>query len=46
MTDQTNPSEEHPRGTLALMAAIGVVFVLTYLAIYVFIYLPRGPVTQ
>jgi hypothetical protein len=40
------PTERHPRGTLALVGAYGVLFVLGWFAIYVFIYLARGPVTQ
>jgi hypothetical protein len=36
---------EHPRGTLAVVAAYGVIFALAWFAIYLFVYLPRGPVT-
>jgi hypothetical protein len=37
--------EEHPRGTLAVVGAYGVLFVLGWVAIYVWVYLARGPVT-
>ena len=43
--DDHEPSE-HPRGTLALVVLYGVLFVLGWFAIYLFVYLPRGPVTQ
>lgn len=38
--------ESHPRGTLAIVALYGVLFALGWLAMYFFIYLPRGPVTR
>ena len=44
--DQENELGEHPRGTLALMVIMGVVFVLGWLAVYFFIYVPRGIVTR
>jgi hypothetical protein len=43
--DPKEPSE-HPRGTLALMGLYGVLFALGWFAIYLFIYLARGPVTR
>ena len=49
MTPSPSPSNdqgEHPRGTLALVALFGVLFAAGWFAVYVFIYLPRGPVTQ
>ena len=36
------PLDEHPRGTLALVAALGLFFVIGWLAVYVFIFLERG----
>lgn len=38
--------DEHPRGTLAVTAVFGVLFVVVYFAIYFFVYVPRGAVTQ
>ena len=35
----------HPRGTLALVAVYGLVFIAGWFAVYVWIYLARGPVT-
>lgn len=44
--DQRDPDlGNHPRGTLALVVAYGLAFVLGWLAIYLFVYLPRGPLT-
>jgi hypothetical protein len=40
------PNEEHPRGTLALVGAYGIMFAVGWFAIYVYLYLARGPVTQ
>jgi hypothetical protein len=42
----TNDQGERPRGTLALVALYGVLFAAGWFAVYVFIYLARGPVTQ
>lgn len=36
---------EHPRGTLALMALLGLLYALGWGALYVFLYLERGGVT-
>jgi hypothetical protein len=46
MTDQEPDIGRHPRGTLALILAYGIVFVLGWLAIFLFVYLPRGAVTR
>ncbi len=35
----------HPKGTLLLMALYGLVFVASWLSVYVFVYLRRGGVT-
>lgn len=37
---------EHPRGTLALVSLYAVLFVVGWFAVYILIYLARGPVTQ
>ena len=44
--DTPPQTEQHPRGTLALVGAYGVLFAAGWFAIYVYIYLARGPVTQ
>jgi hypothetical protein len=45
LTEPAPGPGEHPRGTLALVGLYGVLFVAGWLAVYVFIYLARGPVT-
>jgi hypothetical protein len=35
---------EHPRGTLALVALMGLLYALGWTAVYVFLYLERGAV--
>ena len=37
---------EHPRGTLALIGVYGMLFAAGWLAVYFFIYVPRGAVTR
>ena len=32
----------HPRGTLAIVIVFGALFLLVWLATYVFVFLPRG----
>jgi hypothetical protein len=39
-----DPLRGHPRGTLALIALYGLLFLLGWLAIYFLLYVPRGPV--
>ncbi len=46
MSDLDRDVGKHPRGTLAIMAVYGVVFVLGWLALFFFVYLPRGAVTR
>jgi len=46
MQDQEPDIGKHPRGTLAIVAAYGVVFVLAWLAFFFFVYLPRGPLGE
>jgi hypothetical protein len=45
MTDKPPLLEEHPKGTLFLVALYGLLFVLGWFAMYVFVYLRRGGVT-
>jgi len=35
----------HPKGTLFIMALYGLVFVISWVSVYVFVYLRRGGVT-
>lgn len=44
MTDSSSRSETHPRGTLAIIAAYGLLFVLGWAALYFLTYMQRGPV--
>jgi hypothetical protein len=46
MGDPDREVGKHPRGTLALVGAYGLVFLLGWLAIFFFVYLPRGAVTR
>ncbi|HEX9581239.1 MAG TPA: hypothetical protein VF970_09075 [Gemmatimonadales bacterium] len=46
MTQPDPGRGEHPRGTLAIVALYGVLFVLGWLVLYFLVYLPRGPVTN
>ncbi len=46
MTEPDRDIGRHPRGTLAIIGIYGVVFVLGWLALFVFVYLPRGAVTR
>ena len=39
-------ASEHPRGTLFLVGVYGVIFAAAWFAVYVFVYLERGGVTQ
>ena len=45
MTDPPRDIGQHPRGTLAIIALYGVIFVLGWLAMFFFVFLPRGAVT-
>jgi len=40
--DDTKILEQHPRGTLAIVAIFGLIFGLAWLATYVFVFLARG----
>lgn len=46
MNNQKDQIGKHPRGTLALVGLYGLIFVLGWLAVFVFVYLPRGVVTR
>ena len=54
MTDPVDPMAEgsppdighHPKGTLAIVGLYGLLFLLGWLVIYFFVFLPRGPLTQ
>ncbi|MDP2578213.1 MAG: hypothetical protein Q8W48_10905 [Candidatus Palauibacterales bacterium] len=37
--------ESHPRGTLAIVGVYGLLFVLGWLFIYFFVFVPRGALT-
>jgi hypothetical protein len=36
----------HPKGTLAIVGVYGLLFVIGWLLVYFFVFLPRGPLTQ
>ena len=36
----------HPKGTLAIVGVYGILFLLGWLFVYFFVFLPRGPLTQ
>ena len=42
--DPDNGQQEHPRGTLALVALLGILYALGWGAMYVWLYLERGGV--
>ncbi len=42
MRGPSDTLSQHPRGTLAIVAAYGLLYALGWLAIYVFVYIPRG----
>ena len=47
MDEVANGGEDrHPRGTLAVVGLYAVLFAAGWFAVYLFIYLARGPVTQ
>lgn len=43
--EQRPEPHEHPIGTLVFIGAYGLLFVLGWLAVYVFVFLERGRVT-
>ena len=36
----------HPKGTMAIVGVYGILFLLGWLFVYFFVFLPRGPLTQ
>ena len=42
---EKGPLQDHPKGTLLLVAIYGVLFVLSWFGVYFLIYLRRGGVT-
>ncbi|MDH5643539.1 MAG: hypothetical protein OEY63_04995 [Gemmatimonadota bacterium] len=46
MSEQEHDVGKHPKGTIAVIALYGVLFVLGWLAVFVLIYLPRGAVMR
>ncbi len=46
MSDFDRDVGKHPRGTLALVGVYGLIFLLFWLAVFFFVYLPRGAVTR
>jgi hypothetical protein len=36
----------HPKGTLAIVAIYGLMFVVGWLILYFFVFVPRGTLTQ
>jgi hypothetical protein len=45
MTQPDPKTPQHPIGTLAIVGVYGLLFVLGWLAVYYFVFLPRGAVT-
>jgi hypothetical protein len=45
MTEPQHDPPAHPIGTLAIVGVYGLLFALGWLAVYVWIYLARNPVT-
>ena len=46
MSDLSTDPPSHPIGTLVIVAVYGGLFVLGWLAVYVWIYIARGAVTS
>jgi hypothetical protein len=38
--------DKHPRGTLAVVALYGLIFVIGWLSLFLFVFVPRGTVTR
>ena len=43
--DDSSLPDQHPRGTLALVALMGLLYALGWAAFYFLLYLGRGPVS-
>ena len=46
MHDRESDMGKHPRGTLAVVGLYAILMALGWLAVFLFLYLPRGAVTQ
>lgn len=46
MSDHKDDLGKHPRGTLAVVGLYGLLLLVGWLAVFFFIYLPRGAVTR
>ena len=46
MKDEDPDIGNHPRGTLAIVGLYGLLMALGWLAVFLFVYLPRGAVTR
>jgi hypothetical protein len=45
MSDPDRASHQHPIGTLVIVGLYGLLFVLGWLAVYVYVFVSRGGVT-
>ena len=45
MSDRDRESHQHPIGTLVIVGLYGLLFVLGWLAVYVYVFVSRGDVT-
>ncbi|MBI4538258.1 MAG: hypothetical protein HY704_01940 [Gemmatimonadetes bacterium] len=45
MSERTDSDSGHPRGTLAVLVAYGLVFAVGWLALYFLEFMPRGAPT-
>lgn len=45
MHEKNPPHADHPKGTLFLMGLYGLLFIVGWFAVYLFVYLRRGGVT-
>lgn len=45
MPDLDPDTRQHPVGTLVIVGIYGVLFVVGWLVVYVYVYLSRGPIT-
>ena len=45
-SEQASDVGGHPKGTLAIVGIYGLLFVLGWLVIYFFVFVPRGTLTQ
>jgi hypothetical protein len=45
MSEPDPTARQHPVGTLVIVGIYGLLFVVGWLVVYVYVYLSRGPVT-